>query len=320
MPWVRAIEEQAPSWRRAGARAAGRRWRTPRGSPATGLALLAPAMTVMLFVNVYPVFHALWVALHRYDLRRPRSTPFVGLGNLTEVVTSSYFVGAVKTTLWLTVAGVTLVTLIGMASALILHRDFFGRSVAFALFLLPWAVPGVVNGLMWKWIYDSHYGSLNGLLYTLGLIESYQAMLGDPNRAPLLVINAFVWKEVPLAGLLFLSALKSIPASLYEAAMVDGAGPLARFRYVTLPGVRTALLLVLIYATMSAIRAFDIIYVLTEGGPGDATANLAWYAYVESFRHLNFGRGAALAYLVAIATFIVAYWYLKTLGTKEPSE
>ncbi len=288
--------------------------------PASALALLAPALAVMLLVNVYPVFHALWVALHRYDLRRPHSTPFVGLGNLSAVVSSTYFVNAVKTTLFLTGLGIALVCVIGLAGALLLHREFPGRSVAFALFLVPWAVPSVVNGLMWKWIYDSHYGSLNGLLYTLGLLDSYQVMLGDPTRAPLLVVNAFVWKEVPLAGLLFLAALKSIPVSLYEAAMVDGAGSLARFRYVTMPGIRTALLLVLIYTTMAAIRAFDIIYVLTEGGPGDATANLAWYAYVESFRHLNFGRGAALAYLIAVATFAVAYWYLRILGTKGQPE
>jgi len=280
----------------------------------TALLFLAPALTAMFAVNVYPVLYALWIALHRSDLRRPLSNPFVGLGNFKDVFSESYFGYALGHTLLFTVVAVTLVTAFGLGSALILNEKFVGQPIAFALFLIPWAVPSVVNGLMWKWIYDSHYGSLNGLLYSLGLIKSYVPMLGDPNKAIYLVINAFVWKEVPLSGLLFLTTLKAIPHEMYEAAMVDGADALRRFRYITLPALQPAFLLVLIYQTMSAIRAFDIIYVLTEGGPGDATANLAWYAYQESFRHLSLGKGSALAYLIAMGTFVIAYWYLKALG------
>ncbi|HYF75558.1 MAG TPA: sugar ABC transporter permease [Symbiobacteriaceae bacterium] len=278
------------------------------------LLFLAPALLVMFAVNVYPVLYALWISLHRSDLRRPLNNPFVGLGNFRDVFAESYFGVSLLHTVQFTVLAVALATLLGLAAALILNEKFRLQPVAFAMLLIPWAVPSVVNGLMWKWIYDSQFGSLNGLLYTLGLIDTYQPMLGDPAKAMYLVINAFVWKEVPLAGLLFLTTLKSIPHEMYEAAMVDGADALRRFRYITLPSLKPAFLLVLIYNTMQAIRAFDIIYVLTEGGPGDATSNLAWMAYQESFRHLNLGRGSAMAYLIAMGTFVIAYWYLKALG------
>lgn len=281
------------------------------------LLFLAPALAVMFAVNVYPVVYAFWISLHRSDLRRPLSNPFVGLGNFADVFRESYFTSALGHTLQFTLLTVALVAVLGLAAALILNEKFPLQPVAFALLLVPWAVPSVVNGLMWKWIYDSQFGSLNGLLYSLGLISSYKPMLGDPDKAIYLVINAFVWKEIPLAALLFLTTLKSIPHEMYEAAMVDGADALRRFRFITLPALKPAFLLVLIYNTMGAIRAFDIIYVLTEGGPGDATGNLAWAAYQESFRHLNMGRGSALAYLIAVGTFIIAYWYLKALGQKE---
>lgn len=288
----------------------------PKGGREQRLALLflAPALLVMFAVNVYPVLYALWISLHRSDLRRPLSNPFVGLGNFRDVIQESYFGFSLAHTLQFTLLAVALVTALGLAAALILNERFKLQPLAFALMLIPWAVPSVVNGLMWKWIYDSQFGSLNGLLYTLGFIDAYQPMLGNPDRAMYLVINAFVWKEVPLAALLFLTTLKAIPHELYEAAMVDGADALRRFRFITLPQLKPAFLLVLIYNTMGAIRAFDIIYVLTEGGPGDATANLAWYAYQESFRHLNLGRGSALAYMIAMGTFVIAYWYLKALG------
>lgn len=276
--------------------------------------LLAPAVLAMLAINLYPVAYALWVSVHGFDLKRPTRFPFVGLQNFLDIAQSTYFREAVAHTLQFTGGAVVAITLLGLLAGLVLNESFRGQAWVYALFLIPWAVPNVASGILWKWIYDGSFGALNGLLYSLGLIESYQAMLSDPGRALPLVTQAYVWKEVPLAGILFLTTLKSIPHDQYEAAKVDGASALARFVHITLPQLRPAILLVLIYETVSALRAFDIIYVLTEGGPGDATATLAWYTYLESFRNLNFGRGSALAFLGAVATFLLAAWYLRLLG------
>ncbi len=276
--------------------------------------LLGPALVAMLLINLYPVAYAFWVSLHGYDLKRPNRFPFVGLDNLGEVAQSSYFQNALAHTLQFSIAAVVGVTVLGLLAGLVLNEHFRGQPWMYAIFLIPWAVPNVANGIMWKWIYDGSYGALNGALYSLGLIQSYQPMLSDPGRALWLVTQSYVWKELPLAGILFLTTLKSIPHDLYEAAKVDGASAIARFLHVTLPQLKPAIMLVLIYETVGALRTFDIIYVLTEGGPGDATSTLAWYTYVESFRNLNFGRGSALAFLGAIATFLLAVWYIRLLG------
>ena len=140
--------------------------------------------------------------------------------------------------------------------------------------------------------------------------------LGDPAKTLILIANAFVWKEVPLAAILLLVTMKSIPDDLYRAARVDGAHVVQRFLHITLPSLRPGFLLVVIYESMMAVRHFDLFYLLTEGGPGDASNVAAWQIYVESFRDLSFGTGSALAYLLAIATFALSYVVIRALGSR----
>lgn len=291
-----------PFWRREGA---------------TSYLFLLPALGVMVALNVYPILYALWVSLHRYNLKYPADRPFVGLRNFADYFASEYFWSSLRHTAVFVVACVTLTTLIGLLVAMVLHQPFRGQPLLFLVVLIPWALPSVVNGLMWKWIYNSSYGSLNGLLWSLGLIDRYQVFLGDPGRAMGMLVNAFVWREVPLAAVLFLTAMKAVPEDLYRAAQSDGADAIRRFLHVTVPSIRTGFLLVLLYETMLTLRTFDLIYVLTEGGPGDATSVISWYTYSETFRNLNFGRGAALSYLIALATFAVAYWYIRILAPRR---
>jgi len=174
----------------------------------------------------------------------------------------------------------------------------------------------VANGLMWKWIYDSGYGALNGLLLQLGLIDKYLVMLGDVNKTMGLITNAFVWKEVPLATILILVTLKSIRADLYSAAKVDGANVWQRFLHITLPALVPGFALVMIYEAMMAIRHFDLFFILTEGGPAEASHVLAWQVYVETFRKLAFGTGSALAYIMAVATFMLAFFIIRSTSRK----
>jgi len=205
---------------------------------------------------------------------------------------------------------------LALLAALLLNQDFPGRRVLSAVLLIPWAIPYVANALMWKWIYDSNYGALNGLLYQLDFINSYMVWLGDSDKTLALIANAFVWKEVPLATILLLVGLKTIPADLNAAAKVDGANALRRFVHITLPSLKSSFALVVVYETMMAIRHFDLFFVLTEGGPGNASNVVAWRIYVETFRNLSFGTGAAMAYVLALATLALAYAIIRALAQR----
>jgi multiple sugar transport system permease protein len=171
----------------------------------------------------------------------------------------------------------------------------------------------VVNGLMWQWIYDPKVGALNGLLVSLGIISEYRGWLSDPLSALLALVCADVWNAMPLAVVLLLAALQRIPVELYDAARVDGGGPLQLFQYVTFPWLAQPLLIVLILQTLAAIRAFDVIYVLTAGGPGTATTTLTWKTFLTTFDSLDFGLGNAYAYTVSLITLALALVYFRVL-------
>lgn len=282
----------------------------------SAVALLAPMLIVLLVVAVFPVLYSFWISLFDLKLTRPHRVPFVWFDNYGVVFRDPLFWDSVWRTTWFTLMSVSAIMLIGLLMALLLNEEFRGRRILSAVLLVPWAIPYVANGLMWKWIYDSGYGALNGMLFQLGFIDKYMVWLGDTHKTLPLIANAFVWKEVPLATILLLVTLKSIPADLYAAAKVDGASAWARFVHVTLPSLRPGFMLVMIYETMMAVRHFDLFFILTEGGPAEASHVLAWQVYVETFRKLAFGTGAALAYVMALVTFLLAYWIIRTLGRR----
>lgn len=282
----------------------------------TAWLMLSPMMLVLGIVAVFPVGYSFWISLFDLKLSRPHRVPFVGLGNYLKLLGDDLFWTSVARTASFTVMSVLAIMVLAGLVALLLNEQFRGHRLLSAIVLIPWAVPYVANGLMWKWIYDSGYGALNGLLYQLDFIDKYMVWLGDADKTLALVVNAFVWKEVPLAAILLLVTLKSIPADLYSAARVDGAGVWNRFWHITLPSMAPGFMLVIIYETMMAVRHFDLFFILTEGGPADATHVMAWEVYVETFRKLSFGTGAALAYILALATFAMAYVVIRTLGRK----
>lgn len=275
---------------------------------------LLPVMTVLMAVAVFPILYSFYLSFFRIKLTRPSRTPFVWLDNYLELFSNELFWVSVARTVTFTVVSVAAVSLIALLVSLLLNQDFRGRRVLSTILLVPWAIPYVANALMWKWIYDSGYGALNGVLYQLDFIDKYMVWLGDQDKTIYLIANAFVWKEVPLATILLLVTLKSIPADLYQAAKVDGATVWQRFVHVTLPSMKPGFMLVTIYETMMAIRHFDLFFILTEGGPGDASHVLSWHIYVETFRNLSFGSGAAMSYVLAIVTFALAYFIIRTLG------
>jgi multiple sugar transport system permease protein len=296
-----------------------RRWFTPPSSAydqRSAMLFLTPMAVVLGAVAVFPVLYSFWISLHDLKLTRPNRVPFVGFGNYLKVFQDPLFWESVTRTAAFTVLSVAAIMVIATAVALLLNEQFRGRRVLSAILLIPWAIPYVANGLMWKWIYDSGYGALNGLLFQLGLIDKYLVMLGDTNKTMPLIANAFVWKEVPLAAILLLVTLKSIRPDLYSAAKVDGANTLQRFVHITLPSLVPGFALVMIYESMTAIRHFDLFFILTEGGPAEASHVVAWQVYVETFRKLAFGTGAALAYIMAVTTFVLAFFVIRSTSRK----
>ena len=267
---------------------------------------LLPVMTVLMGVAVFPILYSFYISFFSLKLTRPHRVPFVWFDNYVKMLTDELFWTSVMHTVTFTVISVVAICILALLIALLLNETFRGRRVLSALLLVPWAIPSVANALMWKWIYDSGYGALNGALYQLGFIAKYLVWLGDADKTLPLIANAFVWKEVPLAAILILVTMKSIPDDLYRAAKVDGASVFMRFFHITLPSLKPGFMLVLIYEAMMAIRHFDLFFILTEGGPGEASHVLSWQIYVETFRNLSFGTGAALSYILAIVTFTLA--------------
>jgi len=282
--------------------------------------LNTPALVAITLLAAYPIVYSAWISLHRYNLKRPNVFRFLGLDNYATIVAAPEFWSALWITVQFTLLVVITVSVLGVLVALLLNQKFPGRGIVRTLVLLPWAIPPVVNGLMWQWIYDSKIGALNGLLVSLGVLSEYRGWLSEPMSALLALAFADVWNVLPLAVVLLLAALQKIPAELYESARMDGAGPFQLFRHVTFPWLAQTLLVVLILQTLSAIRAFDVIYVLTAGGPGTATTTLVWKTYLTTFENLDFGLGNAYAWMVSLITFGFALVYFRVLWRRGDFE
>lgn len=280
------------------------------------LSILPVALIIALF-TVYPIFYALWTSFREIVLYKPYHTPFIGWRNYQEVISSDYFRKAWETTLTYTAIALPSVSAMGLGIALLLNTKLKATGVLRVLILLPWAVPAVVSGILWAWIFNSTYGAFNGLLYSLGLIDKYIPLLSRPNTALLCVVFAHIWKEVPLAAILYLSGLQTIPNELYDAAKVDGAGGFTCFRHITVPLLKAIVLIVIIYETIIGIITFDLLYVMTGGGPGGATSLISYFIYEELFRALNFGHGAALSFILVVAMLVLIIGYLKLLPSQE---
>lgn len=280
---------------------------------------ILPVLVVIALFAIYPIIRAVRMSFFKYLLTRPNDHPFVGLGNFIEVITSYYFKNSIQVTAIYTIAAVVGVVVYGLGVALLLNSSIKLAGPLKIVILLPWALPAVVSGLLWKWVLNSDFGILNGLLMALGLIDSYIPFLADPTLAKVSLIMAFIWKEGPLVAIFFLAGLQLIPDEYYEAAKIDGGGAWTILRYVKVPMLRPVFLIVIVYETMTAILTFDTIYVMTGGGPADATALISWFAYAEIFKGLNLGHGIALGLIIASITLVLILFYLRALRPEEPA-
>jgi ABC-type sugar transport system permease subunit len=277
--------------------------------------LVLPAVITILLVALFPLGWTFWESLHLHDLRMPwLHRPFVGLRNYLDALGDPRFRGALAHTLFFAVTSVTLELVIGLWLALALNRAFRGRGLVRAAVLVPWAIPTVVSALLWRFMFEGQTGIVNALLQNAGLIKEPVVWFIQPGTAWIPVILADVWKTTPFVALLLLAGLQNIDASLYEAARIDGASAWRQFRYVTLPLLRPAILVALIFRTLDAFRVFDLIYALTGGGPGTSTEPIALYTFNALLQNLQFGYGSALSVMVFLVTFGLAVVYIRFLG------
>jgi multiple sugar transport system permease protein len=272
-----------------------------------------PALVMIALFALYPVMNTMVLSLYHFDLEL-NIFEFRGLRNFFLLVQDERALHAFAQTAFFTVTSVAFELLFGLFLALLLHLSFKGRGLVRAASLIPWAVPSVVAALLWRWIFNDRFGVINALLLKAGIIQAAHAFLTSPWQARTAVVLVEVWKTTPFMALLLLAGLQLIPDELYESAKVDGAGPFQRFRYITLPLLMPAIIVALIFRTMDAVRIFDTVYVLTGGGPGDATETLSLYAYKQMFSFLDFGMGSALAmatFLLVGAVSVAYLWWLR---------
>lgn len=273
--------------------------RTGRGAFNAYL-MIAPAVLLVAAFTLYPYIYALWSSIRVMSPLLPPA--FAGLKNYKAVITSIYFLRAVRHTLIFTAASVPITAVLGLLTASLLNRRFFGDALLKAMVLLPWAIPIAISGVVWRGFFNSGWGALNALLYMAGIIPKYIGWLTTPSLAMSVVITAQIWTQFPFAAVLILAAMQAIPEELYEAAAIDGAGVLQRFFHVTLPGIRAMLAIAVIFETLMGLTTFDLTYALTGGGPGTATTLVSYYTWAESFKMLNFGNGSALAVILAVVS------------------
>lgn len=297
-----------------------RRWTAPsEPRPFLFFVLNSPAILLLLAIVLYPFVYSFWLSLHAYNLRQPARTRFVGFDNYAEILARDQFWAAAGNTAIFCAGSIGLTVILGTLLALLLNEAFPGRAILRAVMLLPWAIPPVVNGLIWQWLLDGQHGLVNAVLLGVGILDEARPWLSATSTAMAALVVAQVWNHVPFVAVVMLAALQTVPEELYDSARVDGANLFQRFRFVTLPWLSHALLLVLVTQTMVALRTFDIIYVLTGGGPGNATTVLAWLTYTTTFSLTDFGRGNAYAYIIAVVTMTLSAVYIRMLWKRGES-
>lgn len=278
--------------------------------------LLVPCFLFVAVFAFYPILYSLYLSLHKIILGLPGlGEPFVGLENYRELLKDRVALSALRNTFIFVFVSTFFEILFGLLIALIINRHFRGRGLVRAAILVPWAIPTVVSSQMWRFLFHDKYGLLNFLLFGSDT-SAYSAWLASPVAAFAAIIAADVWKTSSFAGLLILAGLQTIPDELYEAARIDGASAWQQFRRITLPLIKPALLVALLFRTMDAFRVFDLVFVMTQGGPADSTNVLQFYGYKKIFTEGLMGYGSTISVLVFFITFAVSLMYIRIIGTR----
>jgi multiple sugar transport system permease protein len=275
-------------------------------------ALNLPAVVLVLAFSALPIVYVGWLSVQ--DLRAGVATGgLAGWANYRFVLADASVATALRNTLYFSALSVALATLLGLGIALLLDSRAPGAGWLVMGAVLPWAIPEIVNALMWQWIYNPTYGALNGLLVSLGALDHYRAWLSTPASAMHAIVFAYAWKLVPFVVIILYAALRSVPAEVYESAQLDGAGDWGQLRHVTLPLIAPAIAVAVVFCVVWSMRAFDVVYLLTKGGPGEATTLLSYLTFTKAFEFGDLGAGAAIACILAAVTLAMTLLYLRVL-------
>jgi multiple sugar transport system permease protein len=272
--------------------------------------LITPAVILMLAVTAYPIVYALWLSFQRYNLASPADTKFIWFENYQTILSDNYWWTAFVITLVITVISVAIEFVLGMALALVMHRTIFGKGLVRTAILIPYGIVTVAASYSW------YYAWTPGTGYLANLLPDGSAPLTQQIPSLAIIILAEVWKTTPFMALLLLAGLALVPEDLLKAAEVDGAGPWTRLVKVTLPLIKPAILVALVFRTLDAFRIFDNIYVLT-GGAND-TASVSILGYDNLFKAFNIGLGSAISVLVFLSVAVIAFVYIKLFGASAP--
>jgi multiple sugar transport system permease protein len=276
----------------------------PKADRAFGLKLVAPALIILVVLLAVPTLLTAVYSLYDVPASGASLGPFVGIENYTIIFSSPVFWRSATVTLTFSIGFVVLSTAIGLAMALLLNQHFIGRGLARALLIIPWATPWLVIGILWKWFADGSVGGLNAVLMLIGATSDYHDFLADPNTALPITVLAAVWRQASFAGILLLAGLQTLPEELHEAAQLDGANWWQRFASITLPWLRPVLITVTVFNVIYAFLQFDVIFAMTQGGPGDTTQVLSILIYRQLFVNTNIGLGSALAVILGVVALI----------------
>ena len=276
--------------------------------------LCAPAVLLMLLVTAYPIGYAVVLSLQKYDLRFPDDKEFVGLANYTDVLTSSTWWSAVFNTLVVTISSVTFELVLGMLIALVMHRAIFGRGPVRATILIPYGIITVVAAFAWRYAFDP----ATGFIQDLPLVSDTANPLGERGGSFVVIVMTEVWKTTPFMALLLLAGLALVPDELHEAAKVDGAGPFQRFFRITVPLMKPAILVALLFRTLDAFRVFDTIFIQTRGA--NDTESVSILGYNILINRVNLGLGSAVSVLIFICVILIAVLFVKGLGASTAQQ
>jgi multiple sugar transport system permease protein len=284
------------------------------------LVFVLPSLILVSVFAIYPIFESFRLSLYRMILTLPwLGQKFVGWENYQDLVIDPVALRSLATSLVFVAVTTPLEVLIGLAMALVLNQSFRGRGWLRAIVLVPWAIPTVVSSQMWRFIFNDRYGLFNFILFG-DAAERYWAPLAEPDLALMSIMVADIWKTSAFAALLILAGLQVIPKDLYEAASVDGATPWQQFRHITVPLIKPALLLALLFRTIDALKVFDLVFVMTQGGPADSTNVLQFYGYKKSFAEGMIGYGSAIAVAVFSLSLLLSLLYIRLLGQRLVGE
>jgi multiple sugar transport system permease protein len=277
-----------------------------------GLLFVIPALVLMAIVAAYPVLNAMWMSLHRYNVKVPDDYAFIGFENYTRILSSGTWWTAVETTLAFAAISVSFEFVLGLVMALVMNKGMGSATgIVRVAVLVPWATITVVTALAWKWIFTPTF-TFSLFSKVMGIFAEESCMLCGRWTSVMAMVFADMWKTAPFIALLLLAGLQSIDGEMYEAADVDGASTWTKFVRITLPALKPAILVALLFRSLDSLRMFDLAYVMTSGQNDTATVSMISYDYL--IKRLDMGVGSAMAVLTFLMVFIVAFVFVKLLG------